>query len=58
MPFIWPLLKMRKTREHGILVSHMCVDLYCSSKSNKKVANHINVPISAVRAIMKKMKTS
>jgi len=50
---------MAKTREHTIKkVRQICVDLHKSCNGNKKIATPLNLPISTVRGIIKKFKTT
>lgn len=49
---------MGKTREHPIQVRQMCVDLHKSGSGYKEIANRLNLPISTVRGIIKKFKTT
>ena len=49
---------MAKTREHTIQVRQMCVDLHKSGNGYKKIATRLNLPVSTVRGIIKKFKTT
>lgn len=49
---------MAKTREHTIQVRQICDDLYKSGNGYKKIATHLILPISKVRGIIKKFKTT
>ncbi|XP_058654656.1 E3 ubiquitin-protein ligase TRIM35-like isoform X2 [Onychostoma macrolepis] len=56
--FSHPLFNMGKTREHPIQVRQMRVDLHKSGNGYKKIATRLNLPISTVRGIIKKFKTT
>ena len=49
---------MGKTKEHSIQVRQMCVDLHRSGRGYKKIATQLQLPISTVRGIIKKFKTT
>ncbi len=49
---------MGKTKEHTIQVRQMCVDLHKSGNGYKKIATRLHLPISTVRGIIKKFKTT
>lgn len=49
---------MGKTKEHSIQVRQMCVDLHRSGRGYKKTAIQLQLPISTVRVIIKKFKTT
>ena len=49
---------MGKTKEHTVQVRQMCVDLHKSGNGYKKIATRLHLPISTVRGIVKKFKTT
>ena len=52
------LFNMGKTKEHTVQVRQMCVDLHKSGNGYKKIATRLHLPISTVRVIVKKLKTT
>ena len=52
------LFNMGKTTEHTVQVRQMCVDLHKSGNGYKKIATRLHLPISTVRGIVKKFKTT
>ena len=52
------LFNMGKTKEHTVQVRQMCVDLHRSGNGYKKIATRLHLPISTVRGIVKKFKTT
>ena len=49
---------MGKTKEHTVQLRQMCVDLHKSGNGYKKIATRLHLPISTVRGIVKKFKTT
>ncbi|KAK5599651.1 hypothetical protein CRENBAI_017992 [Crenichthys baileyi] len=54
----WSLFEIIKVREHISLLRQLRVDLHTSGKGYSKISSHLNVPLSMVKAIPKKFKTT